>query len=898
MKRLITLICLLLLTYLGANAQTATVTGTVTDVTGKPLPGVGVTIGLNTATTGADGNFSLSGVSYGKAEVTFAMPGFESVSQTIDISSPSQVIPAAQLKVSGAATDQQTEGSITSLDMDDDYKDQYVSGLLHSTNDPFVSISGYTLSAGYFRPRGYDNEYSEVLIQGLVLNDPETGRPNFSDWGGLNDATRFKESSYGLTPTRFSFGSLGGTQDIDVRPSHQRQQTKVSYAFSNRSYQHRAMATYSTGLMKNGWAVTASASTRLAKNGYVKGTPYEAYSYFLAVEKKINDKHFISFTGFGAPIKKGMQSASVQEVYDLLDDHYYNPNWGYQNGEERSARIRTTHEPVLMLSHYWDINKTTKMATSLGYSFGRTGTTALNWYNASDPRPDYYRYLPSYMEDPTIAAQVASAWQNDQTVSQIDWDYLYQVNLLSNLSGEQAKYILEERRLDHNQIGLSSHINKEINNNIFISGGLNIGIYSSHNYKVIKDMLGGDYWIDIDQFAERDFPADTSILQNDLNNPDRKVGEGDKYGYDYNVHINNQSLWGLAEFSYKHIDFYAGLNLSASQFWREGNMKNGRYPENSYGKSDKQSFYNYAVKAGVTYKPTGRHFFVLNTGYFNIAPNFADVFTAPRINNKVVPEINSKRIFSADLSYIIRTPRVTGRLTVFETMFWDDTKVSSFYHDDLQTYVNYVMVGINKVNQGIELGVEVKIIPTLSAVLAGSIGNYRYTSRPTAYVSVENGSVADTSETVYAKYFYVAGTPQTAGSFGLKFQHPKFWYANVNANLFANNWVDFNPARRTSNAIDGLGDGDPVINDIINQTKAFDKAQFTLDVSLGKSFKIKKYYINLNASVSNLLNNKNLVTTSYEQMRFDFETHNVSKFPPKSYYGFGRTFFVMASFRF
>ncbi len=898
MKRLITLICLMLLTYFGVQAQTASVTGTVTDVTGNPLPGVVVTIGVSQVTTDANGTFSATGIGYGKLDVSYVLSGYGTISQSIEVNSPSQNLGLMQLKLSGATTEQQTEGSITTLEMDDDYKDQYVAGLLHSSNDVFVSTAGYTLSAGYFRPRGYDNEYNEVMIQGLVLNDPETGRPNFSDWGGLNDATRFKESSFGLTPTRYSFGGLGGSTDIDVRPSHQKKQVKVSYAYSDRSYRHRVMATYSTGLMKNGWAITASASGRFANAGYVKGTPYQAYSYFLAIEKKINDKHSISFTGFGAPQKKGMQSASVQEVYDILDNKYYNPNWGYQNGEVRNAKIRNSHEPVMMLSHFWDINKTTKMTTSLGYSFGRTSTTSLNWYNASDPRPDYYRYLPSYMEDSTIADLVTANWQNNESVSQINWDYLYQVNLLSNLGGEQAKYILEERRLDHNQIGLSTHINKEVNNNIFVSGGLNLSYYKSHNYKVISDLLGGDYWIDIDQYAERDFPSDTSILQNDLNNPNRKVGVGDVYGYDYDVRINNANIWGLAEFTYSHIDFYAALNLSGSQFWREGNMKNGRYVDNSYGKSDKHTFYNYSAKAGATYKVTGRHFFVLNTGYFNMAPNFSDVYQAPRINNNVVPDIKTKKIFSVDLSYIMRTPRIQGRITVFETMFWDDTKVSSFYHDDLRTYVDYVMVGINKVNQGIELGLEVKIIPVLSATLAGSIGNYRYTSRPTAYVSTENGAASDTSETVYAKYFYLAGTPQTAGSFGLKFNHPKFWYANVNVNVFANNWVDFNPARRTSNAIDGLGDGDPLIASITEQTKAFDKPQFTLDASLGKSFKIKKYFINLNASVSNILNNQNLITTSYEQMRFDYLEHNVNKFPPKSYYGFGRNFFLMASFRF
>ena len=901
MKKILLLIAFTLLTSLWVSAQTSTVRGTVTDVTGKPLPGVTVTVGISAIYTDASGAFSASGIPYGKVVISFSVGSYESLSKTVEINASTTDLGNVQLKNSNsepASPDVQSEVTVAADEMEDEFKEQYVAGLLHSSNDVFVSTAGYTLSIGYFRPRGYDNEYSEVMFNGLSMNDPETGRPNFSDWGGLNDATRFKESAYGLTPTRFSFGNLGGTTDIDARPSHQRKQFKVSYAFTNRTYNHRVMGTYSTGLMKNGWSVMVSASARLANRGYVKGTPYEGFSYYLAVEKKIGRRHSISFTGFGAPLKRGLQSAAVQETFRLTGSNYYNPNWGWQEGEVRNARIRSSHEPVLMLSHFYDISDKVKLTTTAGYSFGRTGTTSLNWYNAADPRPDYYRYLPSYQTDPAVAEAVTYEWMNDQSVNQIDWNYLYQVNYLSNLTGEQSKYVLEQRRLDHHQFGFSSHVNAEVSRHVFISGGLNVNIYKSRNYKVLTDLLGGEFWKDVDQYSERDFPSDTVMEQNDLNNPNRIIGKGDVYGYDYDVHINSANLWGLGEFTFNHFDFYVGLNFSGSSFWRYGNMKNGRFPDDSYGKSAVHSFMNYSAKAGVTYKITGRHYLVLNTAYLNVAPNFSDIYLSPRIRNTVLPTVENRKIFSADLSYIIRTPVIKGRLTVFQTMFWDDIKVNSFYHDDLQTYVDYIMYGINKTHQGIELGVEVKVHPMLSVVAVGSLGNYRYTNRPDAYMSVENGSRPDSVELIYCKNFYVNGTPQQAGSLGLKFQHPKFWYANINANVFANNWVDFNPARRTVGALDGLTPGDALITDITAQTKAYGKPQFTLDASLSKSFRIKNYFININASVTNVLDNKNLVTSAFEQLRFDFEGKNVNKFPAKYYYAFGRTYYLMVSFRF
>jgi hypothetical protein len=919
MKKTLLLIVLVFFTTTWLKAQTASLEGIVTDVTGSPMPGVAVNIGTKTFQTDATGKFTADGIDYGKTDVTFVLDGFETKTVTVDVNAPSVKLGYVQVKATstGNMNENQTESTVTTMETEDEVKDQFVSGLLHSSNDAFVSISSYTLSSGYFRPRGYDNEYSEVLVSGLAMNDPETGRPNFSDWGGLNDATRFKESAYGLNPTRYSFGTISGTSDIDVRASHQRKQLKASYAFSNKTYQHRVMVTYSTGMMKNGWAVTASASTRQGDHGYVKGTFYDAYAYFLSVEKKINAKHSISFTGFGSPAKRGMQAAAIQEVYDMLGDNYYNPNWGYQDGKVRNAKVRNSHEPVLLLSHFFDISDKIKLTTTLGYSFGRTGTTALNWYNSADPRPDYYRYLPSWQNmvgyvdntpgNPETIAAITSLWQNNESTSQINWDQLYKSNYISVLNGSQSRYVVEERVLTHSQLGLASHVNYEINKNIFFSGGLNINIYKSKNYKLMNDMLDGNglegFWLDIDQYTLRDFPGDSGKAQNDLNNPNKIIKTGDKFGYDYDIHINSGSLWGLGEFTYNHFDFYVGLKLTGSQFWRVGNMKNGRYPEESYGKSAKYSFCDYAAKAGVTYKITGRHYVVLNLAYSTIAPSFSDVFLAPRVRNGVLPDYKTRKIFSGDLSYIVRYPKFNARITAFNTNINDETKVIYYFGDTRdntgETFINYFVTGMNKVHQGIEIGFEVKIIPVLSVIAGGSIGNYRYTNRPTSYITSESGLVPDSSQTIYCKNFFVSGSPQTAGSIGLKFGPLKYWYVNLNANIFANNWVDFAPDKRTLEAFEDtkIYPGDSRLAQVTEQQKTNDKPQFTLDVSVSKTFKIKNVYLGINLSCSNLLNNTKMITSGYEQGRIDITHYGVDSWPSKYYYGFGRTYFLMASIR-
>lgn len=895
MKKTLTMFALIFGMLLSGIAQTGVLSGKVTDQNSKPVPGAVINVGTSQFTTDVSGAFSISGTTSEKGEIIITAEGFETLVVPFDITREN--VNLGEIKLAYSANNASiNEGTIATLDMEEDSKQQSVSGLLHSSSDVFVNTAGFIFSQAYFRMRGYDGEFSEVMLNGLSMSNAENGRSMYSNWGGLNDVTRVKESVNGLNPARFSFGGIVGTTNIDMRASSQRKQTKISYAFSNKTYTNRVMITHSTGLMANGWAFTVSATRRWGNEGYVAGTFYDGNSYFLSAEKKINKKHSISLTTFGAPVKKGMQSAAVQEAYDLLDNNYYNPAWGYQDGKVRNSKVRSSYEPTTLLTHIFDINSKTKLTSTLGYTFGKTGTTALNWYNAADPRPDYYHYLPSDQSDQSLKDLYASRFQNDESVNQINWDKLYQINYLANYTGEQAKYIIEERIIDMKQLGFSSYINHDLNKNTFLSGGLEVKSYSGRNYKTISDMLGGTYWVDVDQFAERDFSGDPVTSQNDLNNPNHVVKEGDAFGYDYESHVSSQNLWALSEFAYPKVDFYGALNATTMQYWRTGNMKNGRYPDNSYGDSEKQSFFNYAMKAGATYKITGRHFISGNAMYMTSAPNFKNSYVSPRVSDKVITDMSDRKVLSGDISYIIRHPRLKGRATLYYTTISDDVELNSYYNDSYRTYVNSVMTGINKTHQGLEIGLEGKVTSSISLIGVFSKGDFRYTSRPTATTSSENGVIPDTAQTIYCKNFYVNGTPQTAGTFGIKWQGPKYWYVNINANYFDDIWVDFAPERRTIGAVAGIYNNDQLIRDITKQERA--PGQFTMDASVSKSWKVKQYTILFNASVSNILDNKELVTSGYEQLRYDISKQQYGKFPSKYYYGFGRTYFVSLGLRF
>lgn len=802
-------------------------------------------------------------------------------------------------------SDESGVGSVSEGQDDDEIgSNSYIPGLLHSSQDVYTSNTSYTFSIAYFRPRGYDNEYQTVSINNFMMNSSVTGRASYSQWGGLNHVVRYPEVITNLNAPNFTFGNVGGASNYDLRASAYRKQIRATYSLSNRTYTNRLMLTGATGVLQNGWSFAASLSTRFGSQlSYVDGSVYNAFSYFLSAEKKINNEHAVNLVAFGTPTQRSLQGNSVQEAYDLVGSNYYNPNWGWYNGEQRNARIRTIHEPVIMLTHYFTPkeNKYT-ITTTLATTFGKNSSTAMNWYDVQDPRPDYYRYLPSYQTTDALQDYMTQQWLNDASVRQIDWDHMYYTNQYNAIQGLRAQYMIEDRVYSHFQLGGSSNLVYNLNDNTKLAAGIDIRGMRQSNYKTISDLLGGLYWLDVDKYSEGDFPEEEMVAYNDLDNPGAELKEGDVFGYNYDYHIYNQLLWAILNFNYSKVEFFVGANVGGTEYWRDGKMRNGRFPDDSKGKSDVASFANYGFKAGITYKITGRNYLLLNGQYSSDAPNVLNAFLSPRTRNAYVANLSNERILAADLSYVMNYPFMKMRITGYYTKFLDRTELVSFYHDDLSSMVNYSMSGIDQRHIGIELGAEIKLGAMFSLILAGNFGDYIYTSRPKVLITADNGydilgdNNREQTQEVYWKNYHVDGSPQIATTLGLKFNH-NYWWVNINANYFDKIYCSMNPERRTTLARGSLPDDSELLADIIGQTRL--KGQFTLDASVSKSWRIKsKYNIGFNISVTNILNNKNLVTTAWEQRRFDFSEYNVNKFQNKYYYAFGTTFYAGINFQF
>lgn len=915
LKHLLSLLLIATLSIGSMKAQLVNIEGQIVEQGSKnPISLATITVsGEESKTVESDQNgaFYLKGLRMGDYRIVIAKTGF--VPQVFQKKIGKMGLDLGKIEMSTASSaisNNLADMAVSDLELDNDMEVQEMSTLLSSSQDTYSSIAAYTFSPMRFKVRGYDSEYSDIYLNGIQMNDMISGYGVWSLWGGLNDATRNQENSFGMESGSYAFGNIGGVGNLDTRASSFRPGLKLTYSNSNRTYTNRVMATYSTGLLSNGWALTASVSRRWGDNGYVDGVFYDAWGGFLSIEKRFNESHTLALTALAAPTQRGVASGSTQEAYDLTGSNYYNPNIGYQDGKLRNARVRDNFEPIFVLNHYWNINDKNKLTTSAGFRFGKNGYSALNWYDAPDPRPDYYRNLPSYYTDmaqyPNMseANAVGDLWRHGNA-RYIDFDKLYNVNYnnqetVKNGQGEvianglRSKYIIEDRRTDQKQFNLNFLLNSEINRNLSVDGGLKFRWNRTANFKTIKDLMGGEYWYDIDQFAERDFKNDIDKIQSDLNNPYRVVKKGDRYGYDYDANIIDAGAWGMANFTFRQLDFYAGVDASYTSFYRDGKYRKGLFPDDSYGKSKTHDFLNYGLKGGITYKITGRHYLTANVAYLQRAPYFRDAYISPRTRDAVIDGLKEENVFSVDGSYILRTPSLKARVTGFYTYMKNQTKTMSFYDDYYRSFGNYIMTGIARSHVGVEVGVEYKIIPELTAQGAFSYGNYEYQSNPVYVQTVDNTGDILGEGKVYWKGGKVSGTPQTAGSVGLTYNSPKYWWLGVNGNYFGRNYIDMNPILRTDQAMTDL-DGK------YSKQEEFSDG-FTMDVFAGASFRIAyKYFIGISASVSNVLNNTDLKSGGFEQLRItqDKTTNKYSRpFDPKYFYMYGTTYFVNVNFRF
>ncbi|MBQ0077271.1 MAG: TonB-dependent receptor [Bacteroidales bacterium] len=845
--------------------------------------------------------------------------------------------------------------------------------ILFGSNDPFTSVASYGFSSVRFKTRGYNSEAQDVLLAGVKMNDAITGYSPFSLWSGLNEAMRSKDSTEGLDATDAYAGRYNGVTNIAAVPSAVRPGWRFSVLSNSALYRLRLMATYASGQMDNGWSYAVNASIRMGGNDWVEGVYYKSLGLYAGAEKKINNENRLALFAFVTPGERGAQNASTQEVYDLMGDNMYNSNWGYQNGKVRNSRVRRTFEPVIGLKYDYTPSHDFNASATLLWRTGRNGYTALDWYDAMAPRPDYYRNLPSYfkMDDSDYnrnnldkAEWAEFAWTERGTeynnYQHLNWDRLYNVNY-NNPDG-RSKYALEERHVDQNDVNLAGSFKWRAGDAFTLTGGTQLKLNRTENYKIINDLLGGEYYMNIDQFAERDFASNEALVQNDLDyflahGEAEKILKGGKYGYDYLAQVRRATVWANGRYENNGLTANLALTAGYESFWREGLVRKGLFAgldENgneisyggkvltsydangkvisSYGKSDVSRFLTYSAKGGVSYAIRGGHRLYANVGYFADAPTFNQAFISARTRNSIVDGLTTIKTFSGDVNYQYNANGWNARVTAYYTTIKDQTDVMSFYDDSQQSFTNFAMTGIDQRHMGIEAGVKVPT-PVQGLTVSGvlSLGEYIYTSTPHMVQTVDNSSEIVRNEDVpYWKSspiyqtltmddgtvivdedadgnpivkgeqkHYVPSTPQLAAELALNY-NINYWFLELNGQYFAHSYLDMNPLYRTTFAVAG-GDGIVTPDEVMGLTSQEEFAPaFLLNLSIGKSWYRHGNQIGFSFNANNLLNNKCVKTGGYEQTRL-IKSEGKDRyyaFDPKYFYMQGINYMLNIYFRF
>ena len=968
-------------------AQSGGVKGRVLSRNGRTAVGNAEVVVVGTdfkVKTNGEGYFELQGVPAGDYKLSFVAPEFENLDIVVKVENGVKDINAVIVAPKAVPGEVLDDAIFAEFDSETSSSDtQALPSSLAASKDLYNNIASYRFSEMRFNVRGYDSKYSDVYLNGIRFNDALTGYGPWSLWSGMNDATRNQESAAGLAATDYGVGGYAGATNINARASQMRKGFRASVSGGNQMYAFRAIVSYATGQLDNGWSFAVSASTRQGGNGYVDGVYYNSYGYFAAAEKQFDPKHRLSLMILGTPQQRGAQQASTQEAYDMFGSNYYNPNVGIQDGKLRNTRVRRSHEPIVMLNYYYDISEKTRLTAATSVRFGFNGYSALTWKDGADPRPDYYRYLPSnytsqimtdangfgafFANNATELANrglldeavralrsgitgvatngIFNASSTDQIYSylqgaadaraiwngRMDFDAMINSNKNGSTSpyaaGHRSNYMIEERHTDQIDYNFVANISHDFNANHHLLGGVKARVNRTEYYDKIKDLLGGDFWVDVDKFAERDMGSNPIAYQNDLeyynkHGHARIVKEGDKFSYDYYAHVRQTQVWGLYRYRTGGFEMNLGAELGYAGMWRQGLWQKGLFVNDSKGDSEHLNFLTYKAKGTFSYRFSHAHHLALNVGAVQDAPTFNSAFVSPRTRNTVTPGLTPEQSYSAELVYNLNLPYIQARVAGYFTEMTNGSKVISFYDDTQNSFTNFAMSNIDKRYMGVELAVRVPIWNGLAFQGALNYGDYRYTSNPNFVQTVDNSNKVKLEDKVYWKGYYVESTPQLALNVGLDFRGPKNWFASINFNYYDKLYLSMNPAYRTNNAVK------PYMQVLANTSStpaqqiwaatemAAMRAEeelghaYTLAASLGKNWYIKrKYTLGFSAEVKNILNNQNIKTGGYEQMRMrkvrgmmpgqtNPSTTYYTHFDSKYFYMLGTTCFVNVYFRF
>ena len=884
-----------------AGAQ-ATVKGTVVDAdSNEPLIGATVTVGGTSLGTVTDyeGNFTLK-VTSAKATIEIKYLGYLDksikltqqgevnwgvVKMNLDTHTLGDVVVTSSIAV--ARKTPVAVSTVAPEFIEEKLGTMEFPEILKSTPGVYATKQGGGYGDSDINLRGFKTENIAVMVNGVPVNDMEWGGVYFSNWAGLSDVTRSTQVQRGLGASKVSVPSVGGSLNIVTRSTDAQKGGSISYGMGNDGM-NSILFSVSTGLMKGGWAVSLLGGKKWG-DGYIQGTDFEGYNYFLNVSKKLNDAHQLSFTAFGAPQSHYQRSSSYdgltiqgwQEVKKYMKGksaYRYNPSYGFgKNGERKSSNYNEYHKPQISLNHQWQIDDKSTLSTVAYVSIGRG-----NGYNGQGNSEFGYSYTDwrgaSY-------GKLTTKFRNaDGTFA---YDKIQEINEQSENGSMLA---MSKSKNYHNWYGLLSTFTTKLGENIDFYGGLDFRYYKGTHTNELSDLYGGKYFLDE---SREKVKAVNNALAGTPEYVKKKLQVGDVVYRDYDGYAMSEGVFAQAEYNKDKLSAFLAGSISNTGYWRYDRF----YYDKQHAESETVNFIGYTVKGGANYNLNEYHNVFANVGYISRAPFFSGgAFLQSATSNATNPDAVNEKIFSFELGYGFRSPYFTANLNVYHTQWFDKTNAASVnIEDEKGNQVDRAtinMQGVDATHQGIELDFVARPFRWLDINGMFSIGNWRWSSTPKGYfynslgqpLAYENGKFVEATGIMAPDHASVAldldgvrvgGSAQTTASLGATAKISKALRVGFDCVFYGRNYSDW-----------AIESSDLTYN--INKTLVYDSpwripSAYVCDLNASYRFKIGGVNAILSGVVNNLFDQE-YISDATDGSNHDWQTaYGI-------FYGFGRTY--------
>lgn len=727
------------------------ISGTVVDDTNEGLPGASIMIKgtTNGVETDLDGKFTITAnASTGKIVITFL--GFKTKEVSFSGSADLGIIKLVEdgnileeVVIKGlvdVAKDRQTpvaKSTIKAAEIQEKLGSQEFPEIFNNTPSVYATKSGGGFGDARINIRGFSQENIAVLINGVPVNDMENGRVFWSNWAGLSDVTTAAQIQRGLGSSKLAISSVGGTINIITKTTDKKRGGTFVSSVGNDGY-FKNLASYSTGKNDNGFAASFLLS-RTAGDGYVAGTRFEGYNYFVGLGWDKGEHNF-QFMLTGAPQTHNQRTTSFFNMATLGQylqfGKKYNYNHGYLNGTEFNWRRNFYHKPLTSFNWTWDISETSSLTTSAYVSFGRGGGTGdigrldgnfasssrfrnpnnglVEWdqiVNANSGQGGNFSSGFSYTNpaDPSTGLQIV----NDDELSATD--------LPAGLTRRNG-FIRRASINSHNWYGVLSNFNNQLSENLSLDFGIDLRKYKGIHYRRIDNLLGADGYRDNDNIN-----SPLNVLSTEYSsqlaqqwNVFRSTDDEEKINYHNDGLVRWFGVFGQLEYTGEEVTAFVQASASQQGFKR---IDYFNYLDSDPAReSSWQNIIGGNIKGGINWNIDEQHNVFANAGYYSKQPFFDAIFL--NFRNDVNPDPRNEKVIGLEFGYGYTTERFRANFNAYRTQ-WKDRfiSVSSRFGGingsaDLQ--------GVEQVHMGLELDFTYDITDDVRIVGMTSVGDWRY----------------------------------------------------------------------------------------------------------------------------------------------------------------------------